>query len=294
MHACGHDGHMACLCGAAKVLAQHRDDLRATVKLIFQPGEELAGGARCMVEQGVMEDVDAVFGLHGWPGLAVGKVGVRSGTIMACARFFRITIEGKGCHGADPAVGIDPIVAAAHVITALQTVASRELDPAESCVVTIGRFAAGTTGNIIPDAAVLEGTIRALTVDSAEVVMRAVERIARDVCGACRAAATVAFGEHAYPPVVNDPVMTDFARDTLSTVLGPDSVAEIDRPSMTAEDFAFYLHKAPGAFLWLGLAPAGVHRAIPLHNARFDFNDEAIPPGIHLLTALALRFPPAR
>ena len=289
MHACGHDGHTAVLCGAAKVLARHRDALKGTVRFIFQPAEESAGGARYMVEEGVMDGVDAVFALHAWPTIPVGHVKLRAGTMMATAGFFRVDITGKGCHGADPGAGIDPIVAAAHITTALQTITSRELDPSEAGVVTVGHIEAGSASNIIPDTALLEGTIRALTEETAQRIAQAVERIVEHTAQALRAVAKVRFGEPPYPPVINDPAMTEFVRETVVETLGADKLVEAPHPSMTAEDFAFYLQRVPGAFIWLGNAfPEGPGH--PLHSARFDFNDAAITPALTLMTNLAARF----
>ena len=290
MHACGHDGHAACLCGAAKIFARHRERLRGRVRLIFQPAEEPVSGASCMVSEGVMNGVDAVFALHAWPALPAGHIGVRAGTIMAGASRFRITVHGKGCHGAEPAAGIDPVVAAAHITTVLQTVVSRELDPLETGVVTVGRIVAGTAPNIIPETATLEGTCRALTTEDGATLARSVQRIAEHTARALRATAEVEFQEVPCPPTVNDPRMVDLVRATIGATLGHDKSVEIARPSMAAEDFAFYLQKAPGALLWLGNAPGDGRPPASLHSACFDFNDETIPAALALLTGIATRF----
>jgi len=289
MHACGHDGHAACLCGAARILALHRDDLPGSVRCIFQPGEESAGGGRLMVEEGVLEGVDAVFALHAWPATPVGHVGIRDGTMMATAAWFRIDVRGEGCHGADPAAGADPIVAAAHIITALQTISSRELEPTDAGVVTVGRVQAGTAANIIPDTAVLDGTIRALTEATADRIGAAVRRIATHVSQATRTSATVTVADGMYPPTINDPAMAQLVRDSVTETLGRDRLVEVERPSMTSEDFSFYLERAPGAFIWLGNGPEDGGPCAPLHSARFDFNDAAIPTALTLLTDLAFR-----
>ncbi|HOZ47797.1 MAG TPA: amidohydrolase [Candidatus Hydrogenedentes bacterium] len=290
MHACGHDGHMACLLGAARVLAEHRDRLKGRVRFIFQPAEELGGGARLMVEEGALNGVDAVFGLHAWPMMPVGHIGLRAGPIMATARFFRIEVSGRGAHGADPAAAVDPIITVAHLITALQTVTSRELDPFEAGVVTVGRVQAGTASNIIPDVAVMEGTIRSLTVEGADRIAESVSRIVEHTALAFRASADVHFGSSAYPPTVNDAAMTEFLAATAEEVLGVDSVVRRPAPSMTAEDFAFYLQAVPGVFFWLGNAPRDGRAGTPLHNARFDFNDKAIPTAMALWSHLVRRF----
>ncbi len=291
MHACGHDGHMACLCGAARVLAEHLDQLNANVKFVFQPAEESAGGGRYMVSEGVLDDVDAVFALHAWPKIPVGHVGLRAGAIMAGAGWFRVDVHGKGCHGADPASGVDPVVVAAYITTALQTITSRELDPCKAGIVTIGRIKAGTASNIIPDTATLEGTIRALTTETTETIARAIRRLADHTARALRATAEVHFGGVNYPPTINDPVMTQFVRDTVAETLGPDKLVEVANPSMGAEDFAFYLQKVPGAFIWLGNVSGNRESPPTLHSPGFDFNDEAIHTALTLLTGLVARFP---
>ncbi|MDQ1256629.1 MAG: Amidohydrolase [Candidatus Hydrogenedentes bacterium] len=284
MHACGHDGHMACLCGAAKLLARHRGQLHGTVKFIFQPAEESAAAGRQIVDEGALDGVDAVFALHAWPSIPVGKVGVRAGAIMAMAGWFTIEVCGRGCHGADPGTGVDPILAAAHIVTALQSIVSRELDPWEAGVVSVGRIQAGAAPNVIPDTAIMEGTIRALNGDTADRIARAIERIAQHTAEAYRATAQVTFDGAFYPATVNDPAMTEVVRHVVAETLGAGALTEVEHPSMTAEDFAFYLEKVPGAFIWLGNGPNA-----PLHSPQFDFNDESIPTALTLLTGLAFR-----
>jgi len=289
MHACGHDGHMACLCGAAKPLSLNRRLLRGDVKFIFQPAEEQAGGGRLMVDEGVLEGVHAVFAFHGWPGLALGKIGVKDGPMMANANFFRATIQGKGCHGADPGAGIDPVVAAAYITAALQTIVSREIDPWDPCVVTVGRIVAGSTTNIIPESAQIEGTFRTLSTETHRKVKGAVERVITGTARTFRAEASVEFGEDPYPALVNDPAMTDCVRETAVELWGVASVVEIAQPYMASEDFAYYLERVPGSFIWLGLNDGGADAYPALHSSRFDFNDRAIPLAVELLSTLALR-----
>ena len=290
MHACGHDGHVACLCGAALALARLAESqpLPNTVKLVFQPGEELGAGGRLIVEEGLIDGADAAFALHGWPGLPVGMFALKSGPVMASADWFRITITGRGCHGADPARGIDPIVVAAHVIIALQNVISREIDPQDAAVLTIGKVMAGAANNVIPETAVLEGSFRTFSKDVRQHLIDAVGRIASSTAAAFRASAEVAFGEDFYIPLINDPKMTDFARKTIAGVLGPGTVVEMPRPAMASEDFAYYLEKVPGAFMVFGMG--GGEKAASLHAPYFNFNDEAIPSAIKVLTALATQF----
>ncbi len=290
MHACGHDGHTACLCGVAKVLNGQRDSLGGTVKLIFQPAEEQAAGGRFIVEEGLLDDVQAVFALHGWPSLTVGTVGLKSGPAMASADFFRIDIAGKGCHGADPGAGIDPVVVASHITTGLQNIASREINPWDPVVVTVARIQAGTTSNVIPETAFIEGTFRALDEKVRNKVFGAVERIAENTARAHRATAEVSFLGHPYPPLHNDEGMSVFARDTIVDAFGADRLVEPRFPTMGSEDFAFYLQKTPGAILFLGINPSGDSVHAPLHSPLHDFNDDALATGIELMSRLALEF----
>jgi len=290
MHACGHDGHMSCLCGAVHALAAQREDLRGTVKFIFQPAEEQAAGGRFIVEEGVLDGVDAAFALHAWPQYAAGTAGAGTGSVMAAADFFRIEIRGLGGHGADPATAVDPIVTAAHIITALQTIASRETNPWDATVVSVARVEAGTTSNIIPDTAWMEGTFRSLTEPVRQRMRAAIERIAGDVARAFRATAQVSFGKNPYPPTVNDPEMSVFARDTIQDILGQGSLVPVTHPYMTAEDFSFYLERVPGAFIFLGNSDQQGGEVPPLHSPRFNFNDAALPFGAEILATLALRF----
>ena len=290
MHACGHDGHTACLCGAAKVLARHRALLKGRVKLIFQPAEENEGGGRYMVEEGVLDDVQAAFALHAWPTLPAGKAAIARHQVMAGADFFRIDIHGKGGHGANPGPTVDPIVVAAHIITALQTIVSRETDPWDAAVVTIGRVQAGSAPNIIPEHARLEGTFRALTRAERTRITAAIRRIAGTTAQAFRATAEMDLDEHGYPPLTNDPAMSAFAQETVRATFGAEALAEFTHPYMVAEDFAFYLDRVPGAFILLGNdAPEEADPPL-LHTPRFNFNDEAIPMAVELLCTLALRF----
>jgi len=287
MHACGHDGHVACLCGAALALERMAaaNALPNTVKCVFQPGEELGAGGRYIVQEGLIDGASAVFALHAWPGLPVGRFGVKSGAVMASADWFRITITGRGCHGADPAAGIDPVVVAAQLVIALQTIVSREIDPQNPAVVTVGKIEAGAANNVIPETAVLEGSYRALDMGVRDHITEAVQRISTSIAAAHRATAEVVFSDDYYIPLVNDAGMTDFARKTIVEALGPDAVVEIQRPTMASEDFAFYLEKAPGSFIVFGVGDAK-----PLHSPYFTFNDDAIPHAVKVLVALATQF----
>lgn len=290
MHACGHDGHSAILCGTAKLLWAHRDQLQGTVKCIFQPAEEIAAGGRFIVEEGLLEGVGAVFALHCWPGLPGGSVAVGTGPVMASADFFRIVVTGKGGHGANPGAAIDPIVVAAHIVTALQTIVSRETDPWSAAVVSVARIDAGFASNIIPETAVMEGTYRALNPDIRARTADAIKRIATQVARAFRAGATVDSEGVGYPVLINDVAMGTFAQETARTVLGPERVIPVTHPYMTAEDFAFYLQAVPGAFIFLGNDTPGATDPPSLHSPRFIFNDEAIPVAMETMASIAIRY----
>ncbi|MFP6581834.1 MAG: amidohydrolase [Candidatus Hydrogenedentota bacterium] len=289
MHACGHDGHMACLCGTARVLNQLRGELGGTVKLIFQPAEEQAAGGRLIVEEGILDDVDSVFALHCWPSLPVGQVGIKSGPAMASADFFNITVTGEGCHAADPASGVDPVLVAAHILSALQSVVSRETNPWDPAVLSVARIEAGHASNVIPETAIMEGTFRALSDEVRKHIFEAIPRIAEHTARAHRAVAHVRFDGEPYPFLNNDPAMSAFAKDTVREVFGDDRLYEPRFATMASEDFAFYLQQKPGAFLFLGSNPDPNTRHAGLHSPHFNFCDEALPIGIELMSSLAMR-----
>jgi amidohydrolase len=290
MHACGHDGHMTNMCGTARVLNMYKDRLNGTVKLIFQPAEEQAAGGRLIVEEGILDNVDAVFGLHCWPSLPVGKVGIKSGAAMASADFFHIEIRGEGCHGADPASGVDPVLIAGHVLTALQSIVSRETNPWDPAVITVARIQAGHASNVIPETAIMEGTFRALSTEVRNHMFDAIPRIVEHTARAHRAEGVVRFDGEPYPFLHNDIEMSAFAKDTVREVFGETHLNEPKFASMAAEDFAFYLQKVPGAFLFLGNNPDPDTRYPGLHSPHFDFCDEALPYGIELMTSVAMRY----
>ncbi|HWL92936.1 MAG TPA: M20 family metallopeptidase [Phycisphaerae bacterium] len=291
MHACGHDGHSTCLVGAAIVLSQMADKLPGKVKFIFQPAEESGGGGGILCEQGVLgdPDVDAAFALHGWPYMDLGEVGICPGPAMAATNPWKIVIRGKGAHAAYPHRGVDPIVVAAHVVTALQTIASRNIDPLDAVVVTVATINAGTAGNIIPESAELTGTIRTL---DADVRQRVVERF----CGLVEQTAA-AFGATArvdlrwgYPVVVNDGKMSALVADVAREIVGPEKVQENLRPSMGGEDFAYYAERVPAAFWRLGVRRGDPAVQPTLHQPTYDFPDEAIPLAVRMHCEIAMRF----
>ena len=294
MHACGHDGHIATLLGAAGVLNEMREKLGVCVKLIFQPAEENGGGAERIVMAGGLDGrigpkVSAIFGLHGWPWLPVGTVATKVGAIMAATDVFKATIRGKGCHGAFPHMGADPIVAAAEAIVDLQQIVSRELDPTEPGVVTVGIIRAGTATNIIPDEAVFEGTARTVSSGARGAIRSAIHRRIGAVASASRCSAEIEWRE-GYPATVNDPEMTDYVAKVAREALGARRFLMAGRPSMGGEDFAYYLEKTPGCFFYVGVAPVGASGYPSLHNDHFDFTDAAIGVGMRMFVELAVNF----
>lgn len=284
MHACGHDGHTTTLLGTAQTLTRFRDRIRGSVRFIFQPAEETVGGAKQMCEDGAMEGVGAIAALHGWAHLGVGQIGIRSGAMMASADHFDLTIHGKGAHAAYPHTAIDPIVVGAQVVLALQTLVSREVDPNEPAVVTIGQFSAGTAHNIIPNAAALKGTVRTLSKPLRDTMEERIRRVAEGVCRASRASCELTYVSGT-PPVLNDPEVTQLIASVGESLLGVENVVALSAPSMGAEDFAVYLDYAPGAMFRLGLGEVA-----PLHTPNFDFSDAALPVGIALFSRLALTY----
>jgi amidohydrolase len=287
-HACGHDGHIAMLLGAARLLAGLRDELAGSVLLVFQPAEEEEGGGKMLIEKGLLERgprPDAAFALHGWPGLPAGSVGAGSGAVMAAADRFFLTVKGSGGHGALPHRASDPVLAAAHLVTALQSVVSRSVDPLAPAVLSVCSIHGGQASNVIPDSVTLEGTVRYFDSRLRGLIADRMERIAAGTCAAFGCAHELAC-EDGYIPLVNDAGMVGVARTVVERHLGPGAWNESDPLTMGAEDFAYYLARVPGALLRLGLGEAWPR----LHTPEFDFNDDAIAAGITVLAGLALEF----
>jgi hippurate hydrolase len=283
MHACGHDGHTSMLVGAAHALSGMRDRLGGTVKFVFQPAEEGGGGGKVMVDEGVADDVSSIFALHLWPGLTFGKVATKAGPIMAAADAFEMEVKATGAHGAMPHLGSDAISIAAQVVTALQTIVSREVDPVEPAVLTVGEIGAGTAFNVIPDRAHLGGTVRTLNDDLREKMPHRMEELARGIAKGMRGDIDLDY-TFSYPVTVNDEAAANLALDVAEDLFGGESVLELPSPSMGAEDFSYFLERLPGAFIWLGIG----EDASGLHTPKFAFDEEILPRGSALLAALAI------
>ncbi|TFW26247.1 amidohydrolase [Massilia arenosa] len=285
MHACGHDGHTAMLLGAAHHLAQHRN-FDGTVYLIFQPAEEGGAGARRMIEDGLFEKfpMEAVYGMHNWPGMPAGSFGVRSGPMMASSNEFRVVIKGKGSHAAQPHRGIDPIMIAVQLAQAWQTIISRERNPLDTAVLSITQIHSGSATNVIPDEAELVGTVRTFTTGVLDLVETRMREIAQHTVAAYNAKVQFDFKRN-YPPLINHEKEAAFAAEVAKAVVGADRVDGNVEPTMGAEDFAFMLQAKPGCYVFIGNGE-GDHRAgghglgpCQLHNASYDFNDNLLPIG---------------
>jgi amidohydrolase len=292
MHGCGHDGHTAMLLAAARHLAGNRH-FDGTVYLIFQPAEEDGGGAGVMVREGLFErfPMEAVFGMHNWPGAPVGTFAVSSGPVMASSNDFRITIHGQGSHAALPHNGIDPVPIACQLVSALQTIVSRNVKPVDAAVISVTMIHAGEATNVVPDSCELQGTVRIFSLEVLDLVERRMRELAEHTCAAFGARCEFSF-RRKYPPTVNSPEEAAFAREVMAGIVGPERV-RAQEPTMGAEDFAFMLQARPGAYAFISNGD-GTHRELGhgggpcmLHNPSYDFNDELLPMGATFWVRLA-------
>jgi amidohydrolase len=283
MHACGHDGHTAMGAAAARVLAGRRP--AGTVHVLFQPAEEGEGGAQRVIADGALEGVDAVLGIHLWNELPVGTIGVKAGPLMAAVDRLRIVVRGRGGHGGHPHRAADPVVAAAHVVVALQTVAAREVSPLQSAVVTLGAIHGGEAFNVIPDEVTLTGTVRTFDAELRRSMPERIGRVASGVASALRCQADVEV-RPGNPAVVNDAAMAALARRAAASVVGQEAVVEPE-PTMGGEDMAVYFERVPGCFVFVGSANPARGLDQPHHSPRFDFDEEALAVGCEFLVQAA-------
>lgn len=295
MHACGHDGHTAMLLAAAKHLAKHRN-FDGTVYLVFQPAEEGGGGAREMIKDGLFDKfpMEAMFGAHNWPGMAAGQFAVRSGPVFASSNEFKITIRGKGSHGAMPHLGTDPVPIACQMVQAFQTIITRNKRPIDAGVISVTMIHAGEATNVVPDACELQGTVRTFTLDVLDLIERRMREVATSIAAAFEATVEFEFRRN-YPPTINHAKETAFVEDVLREMVGADKVHDFE-PTMGAEDFSYYLLEKPGCYFLIGNGDGshriGGHGMGPcmLHNPSYDFNDELIPLGGSMWVQLAERW----
>jgi amidohydrolase len=288
MHACGHDGHMAILLASAKALAARREEVRGTLVFCFQPAEEGPAGNRVMIDEGALENphVDRTFALHLYSGLDAGKIGVRDGPFFASSDRFLLALTGKGGHGAMPHLSVDPVVGAAQLVTALQTIVSREVAPKDPVVLTVGSLHSGTTFNVIPDRAEMMGTVRAFDADVRESMPERMERIVEGLCDAMRLDYELEY-LWGYPPTVNDAAVNDVVRDVGRAVVGEDNVLDPHDLMLWSEDMSYMQEQRPGAYFVVGVRSPEIGYE-PQHNARYDMDERALEVGFKMMVGIGL------
>lgn len=295
MHACGHDGHTAMLLAAARHFSQHRN-FDGTVYLVFQPAEERGGGAREMIRDGIFDEfpMEAIFGMHNWPGLKAGQLALRAGPVMGSSSEFRIVVRGRGSHAALPHNGVDPIPVACQIVQGFQTILTRNKRPVEAGVISVTMIHAGEATNVVPDAAEIQGTVRTFTLETLDLIERRMREICEHTCAAFGAQCEFEFVRN-YPPTINHARETDFCRAVMTEIVGPENVMDFE-PTLGAEDFAYFLLEKPGCYVVIGNGEGDQREsghglgACVLHNPNYDFNDDVIPLGATYWVRLAERW----